>query len=260
MQPVPERVFISVAALLFVVSAAATIAWCGAMNSMAGMEMPGRWTMSMAWMRMPGQSWPGAAGSFLGMWILMMVAMMLPALVPMLRRYRASVAPVAGLRLGLLTLMVGVAYFSVWALSGGIAFLFGVTFATFAMQSPELARVVPVAAALIVVSGGALQFTAWKSRQLDCCNKTPASGATLAADARTAWSHGLRLGVYCCRCCAGLTAILLAVGVMDLSVMAIVTAAISLERLAPAAERVARGIGAVVVAAGMFQLMRAIGG
>jgi len=51
---------------------------------MGEMPMPGGWTMSMAWMRMPGQTWPGAAASFLGMWIVMMVAMMLPSLVPML--------------------------------------------------------------------------------------------------------------------------------------------------------------------------------
>jgi hypothetical protein len=36
------------------------------------MLMPGGWTMSMAWMRMPGQTWPGAAASFLAMWIVMM--------------------------------------------------------------------------------------------------------------------------------------------------------------------------------------------
>ena len=44
--------------------------------------MPGGWTMSMVWMRMPGQTWPGAAASFLGMWVVMMVAMMLPSLAP----------------------------------------------------------------------------------------------------------------------------------------------------------------------------------
>ena len=58
---------------------------------MDGMPMPGGWTMSMTWMRMPGQTWPGAAASFLGMWIVMMVAMMLPSLVPMLWRYRKAV-------------------------------------------------------------------------------------------------------------------------------------------------------------------------
>ena len=57
--------------------------------------MPGGWTMSMAWMRMPGQTWPGLAVAFLGMWIVMMVAMMLPSLVPMLWRYRQAVGRTA---------------------------------------------------------------------------------------------------------------------------------------------------------------------
>jgi predicted metal-binding membrane protein len=39
---------------------------------------------------------------------------------------------------------------------------------------------------------------------------------------------------------------------MDLGAMAVVAAAITVERLAPAGERVARVVGAVVVAAGFF--------
>ena len=35
-------------------------------------------------MPMSGHTWLGAAASFLGMWVVMMVAMMLPSLVPML--------------------------------------------------------------------------------------------------------------------------------------------------------------------------------
>ena len=88
---------------LFLASAAVTIAWCASMSAMGGMGMPGDWTMSMAWMRMPGQTWPGAAASFLGMWIVMMVAMMLPSLVPMLSRYRHAVARTGEARLGWLT-------------------------------------------------------------------------------------------------------------------------------------------------------------
>ena len=86
-----ERAFFGVSALLFAVSATVTIVWCGSMSAMGGMPMPGGWTMSMAWMRMPGQTWPGAAASFLGMWVVMMVAMMLSSLVPMLWRYRQAV-------------------------------------------------------------------------------------------------------------------------------------------------------------------------
>jgi predicted metal-binding membrane protein len=81
----------------------------------------------------------------------------------------------------------------------------------------------------------------------------------LPADAGTAWRHGLRLGLHCSYCSAGLTAILLVIGVMDLRAMAVVTAAITVERLAPAGGRVAQAIGAVVVAAGLFLIARAAG-
>jgi predicted metal-binding membrane protein len=54
-------------------------------------------------------------------------------------------------------------------------------------------------------------------------------------------------------------AILLVIGVMDLRAMAIVAAAITAERLAPAGERVARGVGAVGVGAGLLLIARAAG-
>jgi hypothetical protein len=46
---------------------------------------------------------------------------------------------------------------------------------------------------------------------------------------------------------------------MDLRAMAVVAAAITVERLAPAAARVARAIGAVVVGAGVLLIARAAG-
>ena len=71
--------------------------------------------------------------------------------------------------------------------------------------------------------------------------------------------HSLGLGLHCSYCCAGLMAILLVIGVMDLRAMAAVAAAITVERLAPAGERVARVTGAVVVGAGLFLIARAAG-
>src|SRR5512132_1143961 len=50
-----------------------------------------------------GQTWPGAAAPFLGMWVVMMVAMMLPSLAPMLWRYRQAVGRTGETRLGRLT-------------------------------------------------------------------------------------------------------------------------------------------------------------
>ena len=247
-----------VSALLFAVTSAVTIVWCASMAGMGDMAMPGGWTMSMAWMRMGGQSWPAAAASFLGMWVVMMVAMMLPSLAPMLWRYRQAVGGAGEARAGQLTALVGVGYFFVWTVVGMAAFPLGVGLAALEMQHPALARVVPAAIAVVVLIAGAAQLTAWKARQLACCRHAHWRGLTLRADAGTAWRHGVRLGLHCAQCCAGATAILLVIGVMDLRAMAVVTAAITLERLAPAGERVARALGTVTVAAGLLLLARAL--
>jgi len=252
-----QQAFLGVSALLFAASAAVTILWCASMSAMGGMPMPGGWTMSMAWMRMPGQTWPRAAASFLGMWVVMMAAMMLPSLVPMLWRYRQAVERTGDRRLGRLTALAGAAYFFVWTVFGMAAFPLGIALAEVEMQQPALARAVPIAVGGVVLIAGAFQFTAWKARQLACCREAPGHGRTLPADAGTAWRHGLRLGLSCSYCSAGLMAILLVIGVMDVRVMAVVAAAITVERLAPAGERVARAIGVLVVGAGLLLIARA---
>src|SRR5262249_33768362 len=98
-----------------------------------------------------------------------------------------------------------------------------------------------------------------KARHLACCRESPERGSTLPADAGTAWRHGLRLGLHCSYCCLGLVALLLAIGVMDLRAMAIVAAAVTVERLAPAGERGARARGASVAGAGVLLTPRAAG-
>jgi predicted metal-binding membrane protein len=221
--------------------------------------MPGGWTMSMVWIPMCGQTWPGTTASFLGMWLVMMVTMMLPSLVPMLRRYRQAVGRLGETRLAWLTALVALGYFFVWTLFGIAAFPPVVALAALEMQQPALARAVPLAVGAVILIAGALQFTAWKARHLTCCRKAPGPGCALPAYPGTAWRHGVRLGLHCSYCCAGLTAILLVTGIMDLRVMAVVTAAITVERLAPAGERVARATGVVAVWAGLFLLARAAG-
>jgi len=204
-------VFLAVTVLLFVVSTVLTIIWCGSMPD-------------MAWMRMPGQSWPGAAATFLGMWVVMMVAMKLPSLVTVLWRHRQSSGRTA------------LGYFFVWTLIGVVIFPVGVV-----LSSLDLSRVVPV----VIVVAGALQWTRWKARELACYRHAGAGS----------FRQGMRLGLHCCRSCAGLMAILLCIGVMDLRAMAVVAAAITAERLA--GEQVARAIGAIAVGAGLFLIARA---
>jgi predicted metal-binding membrane protein len=221
--------------------------------------MPGGWTMSMAWMQTPGQTWPAAAASFAVMWTVMMVAMMLPSLAPTLWRYREAVGRAGEPRLGRLTALVGVAYFLVWTVFGMAVYPAGVALAAVEMRYRALAGAVPMAAGMVVLMAGAFQFASWKAHHLACCREAPGRGRTLPADADTAWRLGLRLGLHCGYGCAGLTAILLVIGIMDLRAMAVITAAITAERVAPAGERVARGIGFVVTGAGLFLVARAAG-
>jgi predicted metal-binding membrane protein len=138
--PASERLFFAVSVLLFAAGAIATVA-CSTTNAGAsfGMsEMSG--PMSMAWMRMPGQSLPAFASTFLGMWIVMMMAMMLPSLVPVLARYRKTLVLAGAARPDRLAAVAGAGYFVVWNLFGVGAFALGSTLASAAMQWPALAR------------------------------------------------------------------------------------------------------------------------
>jgi predicted metal-binding membrane protein len=177
---------------------------------------------------------------------------------PMLWRYRQAVGSSGETRLGRLTALVGVGYFLVWTVLGMAAFPLGVALATVEMERPAVARAVPIAVGVVVLLAGSLQLTAWKAHHLACCREAPGRGHGLPADAGTAWRYGLRLGLHCTYCCVPPIAILLVIGVMDLRAMAVVTAVVTAERLAPAGERVARAMGAVAIGAGSFLVALAL--
>jgi predicted metal-binding membrane protein len=226
--------FLGATALLFAASAAATIVWCTSMSAMGEMPMPGGWTMSMMWVRMPGQTWFGVAASFVGMWVVMMVAMMLPSIVPTLWRYRQALGSEGVTHADSLTTLVGIGYFFVWTAFGAAVFSLGAALSAITMRQPVLARAVPILVDAVVLIAGALQLTMSSSRRLEnCWGERGKNGRSLRLDAGTAWRYGVRLGLHCGRGCAGLMAILLVVGATDLRVMAVVTAAITVERRSP---------------------------
>ena len=248
----------AIAAALFIGSAAVTITWCGSMAQMAGMDMPGGWTMSMAWMRMADQSWLDAAAAFLGMWTVMMVAMMMPSLAPILWRLRRNLAASQVPGTGWLTALAGAAYFCVWSVAGLLVYPFGVALAQVTMLDTAIARAVPLAVGVVVLLAGLLQFTHWKARHLVCCRSSALHRSGVSDDAIAVFRYGVSLALHCLLCCVGLMAILLVVDVMDLSVMVAVTIAITVERLMPAPGRVARALGLVIAAAGVLLIGQAI--
>ena len=249
-----ERLTWSVALLVAAVCWLLTIR---ATREMAGgMPMPGGWTMSMGWMVMPGQSILAAAAMFLTMWTVMMVAMMLPSVLPVVLLYRGlaaarrarqvSIAPEAVLLAG---------YFVVWAAFGLVAFGIGLWFAGLTMQHDAVSRAVPLLSGAVLILAGVYQVTPLKRVCLRHC-RSPVSFFT--SGWREGWLGTFRLGVhhgsYCAACCWALMAIQLVVGVMNLWMMAAIAGAIAVEKSWRHGERFAIAFGIGVMIAGAIQL------
>ncbi|NRO99060.1 DUF2182 domain-containing protein [Paraburkholderia sp. NMBU_R16] len=245
------------AALLFAASAVMTVMWSLSMSSMGEMPMPRGWSMSMTWMPTCGETWLGAAASFVGMWTVMMVAMMLPSLGPMLMRYREAIGAASETRLALHSALFASGYFLVWAACGLGIFIMGAALTSAEMRLPALAHGAPFAIGAVVLIAGATQFTTWKTRQLACCRTAPGSGGAICRNTDAPLRHGIHFGWRCVHCCAGLTATLVVIGVMDLRAMLLVTAAVTAERVAPGGPRIARVTGAILVAVGSMLIARA---
>jgi len=210
----------------------------------------------MTGMGMPQQAWYGAAAGYLGMWMAMMVPMMLPSLVPTLCQYRRSVRGSKGIHRYGLTALVGVGYFVIWALVGAAVYATGAGVTAVEKHWGVLEKGLPVAAGVVLLVAGAVQFTAWKARQLELCRESSACGCLPETTVLGAWRYGLRLGVRCCLCCGSLMLALLAIGMMDLVAVAGVTLVISAERLAPVPLRVARVAGVAIAVVGVLTITR----
>lgn len=258
---VSQRTFLCIAVVVFAASAAGTVVYCSSMSAMGDIPMPGGWAMSTVWAPMCGRTWAAATLSFLVMWMLMMVAMMSPSFAPVLWQYRDALcrAGAGTMQRNLLTAFASVGYFLMWAAFGVAAFVIGVALGSVEMRWPLLARAVPFATGALVSGGGMVQLTWWKAHYLACCKAVPGHGGSLPASAHTALRYGARHGIHCGCCCAGLTAILLADGIMNLAMMACVTTAITAERMSPAGERIARATGVVAAGAGLWLMVRATG-
>jgi len=252
-----EPLFYLSAVFVFLASAIATIWFCSSMSG--GMEMPGRWTMSMMWMPMAGQTWLAASAMFLFMWLAMMVAMMLPSAVPMLILYRRALHFRKDPSADIATWLMAAGYFFVWLGVGAIAYGAGVAVAWAAMRWPLVSRLIPAAGGGALILCGVFQFTPWKMACLSHCrDPLHFCAAHLDGGAAGGWRLGLHHGAFCAACCWGLMLIQLVLGVMNLIVMVIVAAVIALEKLVPRAQFIVWVTGGVAIAAGLVLIVRSI--
>jgi predicted metal-binding membrane protein len=255
---VSQRAVYIWAAVVVAVTSAITLYFCFAPSMAGGMDMPGGWTMSMMWMRMPGQSAFAAALMFQAMWLAMMIAMMLPSALPLLLLYRKAAAFAGEKHLALSTWGLASGYFLTWVGFGIVAYAIGIAISNAAMRSDCISRLMPVLCAAALIFAGIYQLTHWKSACLRHCRDPMCMVAGhLQGGPLAAARMGLHHGFFCALCCWPLMLIQLALGVMNLAVMIIIALAIAAEKLLPVGNHIAKIIGIASIVGGIFMLRHA---
>jgi predicted metal-binding membrane protein len=201
---------------------------------------------------------PGTMGlallPFLGLWVVMMAAMMLPSVAPVGMLWTrlisgASAGPARAARMGL---FLG-GYLLAWAVAGVIAFAALAGAGRLLTASPVAAKWLGVA---IFITAGAYQFTPWKDWCLRRC-RSPI-GSLMYYVGFKGRSRDLRVGLHhgatCAGCCWGLMIVLVAVGVMNLAVMAGLAAVIFAEKLWRYGKPLTEAVGTVLVAVGILAI------
>src|ERR687894_1266587 len=195
----------------------------------------------------------GGAVAFLSGWTAMMLAMMVPATLPLILLYRTIARNRLSLpqaQVGMVSLLAG--YIAVWAAVGVPVY----TYALFSEAAGSLGSVLP---ALLLIVGGAYQFTPLKRI---CHARCSSPLFFLMSKWRPRASGAVRLGmlhgVDCLGCCAGLMVGLVALGMMNLAWMLTAAIIIFAEKTIPNSHRIAGPLGVVMIAGGMVLLVTSL--
>jgi predicted metal-binding membrane protein len=195
----------------------------------------------------------GSLGWFVGIWLTMTAAMMLPSTVPTVIVF-ARVSrdrPRSGELVPAWVFVAG--YLAAWTIYGLAAY--AVYRGVRALDPSFLAwdRAGPWIAGCALAAAGLYQLTPLKSACLRRC-RSPLH--FILRRRRPGYSGALRLGFehgsFCIGCCAGLMLALFAVGVMSLFWMALAALLILAEKVLPAGERIAVGLAVALAALGLW--------
>src|SRR4051812_48564854 len=225
------RARIGLVILLFVLGG---VAWWSTVDRMQGMDAG------------PGTAL-GALGWFLGVWVVMMAAMMLPSAAPTVAVYarmtNSTVAPLA-FTAGYLITWVGA------GLAAYAAFELGHAVAGDALAWQHAGRWVAGGTLLLAA---AYELTSLKDACLSKCRNPIGFLATSWREGFAgALDMGARHGAWCVGCCWALMAALFALGVMSLAWMAFVAALIALEKTLPWGRAATVGTTAILFALGVL--------
>jgi predicted metal-binding membrane protein len=182
-------------------------------------------------------------------WTAMMVAMMVPATLPLILLYRTvtrnRLSPVRA-RVGMTALLAG--YIAVWAAAGLPVYVY-------ALGAETVGRSAVVLPAVLLMIGGAYQFSSLKrSCHARCSNPLFFLMHKWKPGTAGAMRLGVLHGIDCLGCCAGLMAGLVALGMMNLALVFTAALIIFAEKTLPESHRIARPLGILMVAAGVVFL------
>jgi predicted metal-binding membrane protein len=226
------RATLLVGAALAAVTLAAWVAFLAQSASPGSMAMD---TMSS------GPTVAGAVG-FVGAWVVMMAAMMLPSAAPVVLLYRTAGAN--GRAANTVPLVAG--YLLAWAMFGAFVYAAQQTLGAAIHSSSTLSNARPYAVAGILAIAGVYQFTPLKQACLRQC-RSPLDFLMhrwRGAGAFDALRLGVEHGAYCVGCCWGLMAVLVVAGAMNLIWVVLIALIVFVEKLMPFGERGAQLTGA----------------
>jgi predicted metal-binding membrane protein len=191
------------------------------------------------------------------MWAVMMAAMMLPSASPMLLLYgvvaRRSQHATAARHIYALA----AGYLMVWTVFSLGATTVQRALVALLLVSPMMEITKPAVGATLLLVAGLYQLTPLKRA---CLGRCQSPLGFLVSRWRTgfsgAFTMGLEHGAYCVGCCWALMLLLFAGGVMNLTVIAALTALVAFEKLAPFGMYSARISGVLLMAAGLWMLVR----
>lgn len=199
-------------------------------------------------------AWPLTVLLFLASWQLMTAAMMLPSSLPMIAMFLRVSRREERPRLAFGRFLLG--YFAVWT-GFAIAALAGDAGVHWLVANVDAiaTRTWLIGGTILVLAGG-FQFSSLKARCLDACREPLAFLWThYIARSRSAWWLGLRHGVFCLGCCWALMLTMFAVGMGSLVWMTALAGIMAIEKTTHDGDRLARPIGAVLIAWGVLVLL-----
>ncbi len=191
---------------------------------------------------------------FLIMWTVMMIAMMFPAITPMVLLFSTVHEKRRTTNENLIPTWVFVAgYLLVWTLFGVLAYFVDMMIARLAMSYPTLQSFGHLIGGAVLIVAGLYQLTPLKNVCLTHC-RSPLH--FIMHKWREGYLGSLIMGIghgtYCLGCCWGLMLVLFVVGIMNIVWMGILTLIIFIEKISRHGIIISRFVGVLLIVLGIL--------